>query len=46
MVKFVTLLLLAFALDDCRSEEDITVEESRKTLSYLASDEMEGRKPV
>ena len=45
MVKFVTLLLLAFALDDCRSEEDITVEESRKTLSYLASDEMEGRKP-
>ena len=45
MVKFVTLLLLVFALDDCRSEEDITVEESRKTLSYLASDEMEGRKP-
>ena len=45
MVKFVTLLLLAFALDDCRSEEDITVEESRKTLSYLASDKMEGRKP-
>jgi len=45
MVKFVTLLLLAFAIDDCRSEEDITVEESRKTLSYLASDEMEGRKP-
>ena len=45
MVKFVTLLLLVFALDDCRSEEDITVEESRKTLSYLASDKMEGRKP-
>ena len=45
MVKFITLLLLAFAIDDCRSEEDITVEESRKTLSYLASDEMEGRKP-
>ena len=45
MVKFVTLLLLAFAIDDCRSEEDITVEESRKTLSYLAYDEMEGRKP-
>ena len=45
MVKFVTLLLLAFAIDDCRSEEDITVEESRKTLYYLASDEMEGRKP-
>ena len=45
MVKFVTLLLLAFAFDDCRSEEDITVEESRKTLSYLASDKMEGRKP-
>ena len=45
MVKFVTLLLLAFALDDCRSEEDITVEESRKTLSYLSSDKMEGRKP-
>ena len=45
MVKFVTLLLLAFAIDDCRSEEDITVEESRKTLSYLASDKMEGRKP-
>ena len=45
MVKFVTLLLLAFALDDCRSEEDITVEESRKTLSYLASDKIEGRKP-
>ena len=45
MVIFVTLLLLAFAIDDCRSEEDITVEESRKTLSYLASDEMEGRKP-
>ena len=45
MVKFVTLLLLAFAIDDCRSEDDITVEESRKTLSYLASDEMEGRKP-
>ena len=45
MVKFVTLLLLAFALNDCRSEEDITVEESRKTLSYLASDKMEGRKP-
>ena len=45
MVKFVTLLLLAFVLDDCRSEEDITVEESRKTLSYLASDKMEGRKP-
>ena len=45
MVKFVTLLLLAFAVDDCRSGEDITVEETRKTLSYLASDEMEGRKP-
>jgi len=45
MVKFITLLLLVFALDDCRSGEDITVEESRKTLSYLASDEMEGRKP-
>ena len=45
MVKFVTLLLLAFAIDDCRSEEDITVEESRKTLSYLASDKMEGRNP-
>ena len=45
MVKFITLLLLAFAIDDCRSEEDITVEESRKTLSYLASDKMEGRKP-
>ena len=45
MVKFVTLLLLAFAVDDCRNGEDITVEESRKTLSYLASDEMEGRKP-
>ena len=45
MVKFVTLLLLAFALDDCRSGEDITVEESRKTLSYLASDDLEGRKP-
>ena len=45
MVKFVTLLLLVFALDDCRSGEDITVEESRKTLSYLASDELEGRKP-
>ena len=45
MVKFVTLLLLAFAIDDCRSEEDITVEESRKTLSYLASDKMEARKP-
>ena len=45
MIKLVTLLLLAFAIDDCRSEEDITVEESRKTLSYLASDKMEGRKP-
>ena len=45
MVKFVTLLLLAFALDDCRSGEDITVEESRRTLSYLASDDLEGRKP-
>ena len=45
MVKFVTLLLLAFAVDDCRNGEDITVEESRKTLSYLASDKMEGRKP-
>ena len=45
MVKFVTLLLLAFAVDDCRSGEDITVQETRKTLSYLASDEMEGRKP-
>ena len=45
MIKFVALLLLAFAVDDCRSGEDITVEEARKTLSYLASDEMEGRKP-
>ena len=45
MVKFVTLLLLVFAIDDCRSKEDITVEEARRTLSYLASDEMEGREP-
>ena len=45
MVKTIALLLLIFSLEACRGEQEITVEETRKTLSYLASDELEGRKP-